>query len=178
MNSNQCIIPECYVDSCLVEVLLYAGKNHVNHQKGNGTVTKEMRGKFVDGFCVGIIDEDRKDLDYLKEFTLLKETDHLKLWKHKDKHHFIIQLRPVIEQWILYNCNKAGIDLTEFELPSTVRQLMKVSKSTTSKSDTRFVQLFKKMVNHEVEAVMELKKWLEYLRNNNYQADIKELMNA
>jgi hypothetical protein len=178
MSNNQCIIPECYIDSCLTEVLLHAGKNHVNHQKGNGTVAREMKEKFGDGFCVGIIDEDRKDLDYLKEFTLLKETRDLKLRKHKDKHHYIIQLRPVIEEWIINNCNRSGIDLSLFSLPVTINQLKKVSKSTTSKSDTRFVQLFKEMEKCKVEAVMELKKWLDYLKNNNYHADIKELRNG
>lgn len=178
MNSNQCIIPECYIDSCLTEVLLHAGKNHVNHQKGNGTVAKEMKEKFEDAFCIGIIDEDRKELDYLKEFSLIKETKYLKLWKHKNKHHYIIQLRPVIEEWILNNCNNVGIDLREYKLPVTVKQLMKESKSVTSKSDERFIKLFKRMVQQNVEAILELKKWLEYLRNNNYQADIKELMNA
>jgi hypothetical protein len=175
MINNQCVIPECYIDSCLVEVLLFAGKNHVNHQKGNGTVAKEMKEKFEDAFCVGIIDEDRKELDYLKEFSLLKETEHLKLWKHENKHHYIIQLRPVIEEWILTNCSTVEIDIGEFKLPNTVRQLMKISKSVASKNDERFIQLFKKMMQQNVEAVMELKKWLEYLRNNNYQADIKEL---
>lgn len=178
MNNNQCIIPECYVDSCLTEVLLHAGKNHVKHQKGNGTVAREMRENFSDAFCIGIIDEDRKELDYLKEFSLEKESEHLKLWKHKGKHHYIIQLRPVIEEWILNNCNIARIDLSDFKLPVTVRQLMKESKSVTTKEDERFIRLFKRMMQKEVEAVMELKKWLEYLRNNNYQADIKELRNA
>src|SRR5882762_3666354 len=101
MSSNRCIIPECYIDSCLIEVLLYADRDHVNHQKGNGTVAREMKNKFGDAFCIGIIDEDRKMLDYLIEFNPVTETISLKLWKHKTKHHYMIQMRPVIESWIL-----------------------------------------------------------------------------
>lgn len=168
MNNNQCIIPECYIDSCLAEVLLFAGKNHVTHQKGNGTVAREMKERFGDTFCIGIIDEDRRQLDYLKEFSLSKETNHLKLWKHKNKHHYIIQLRPVIEEWIINNCNNAGINLADFKLPANVNQLVKISKSATSKSDQRFINLFKEMMKREVEAILELKKWLEYLKANSY----------
>ena len=49
-NSNKCIIPECYIDSCLVEVLLMVDKDYVNHHKGNGKVAKEMQDNFNDDF--------------------------------------------------------------------------------------------------------------------------------
>ena len=102
MSSNECIITECYIDSCLIEVLLFAGRNHVNHQKGNGTVANRMKDKFFDKFCIGIIDEDRKKLDYLKEFNPLEETVSLKSWKHKTKNQYLIQIRPLLKSgyWI------------------------------------------------------------------------------
>ena len=81
-NSNKCIIPECYIDSCLVEVLLVADKDYVNHHKGNGKVAKEMKTTFSNDFCLGIIDEDKESLDYLNFFKEKKSTDYLKLWKH------------------------------------------------------------------------------------------------
>lgn len=98
-NSNKCIIPECYIASCLIEMLLVADKDHVNHHKGNGSVAKEMKDKFKDEFCIGIIDENKERLDYLKNFEEKRITDYLKLWKHQEEHHYIIQVRPVIEQW-------------------------------------------------------------------------------
>ena len=110
MSSNSVFIPECYVDSCLIEVLIIADKNHVNHQKGNGTVVREMKKSFNNSFCVGIIDEDRKDLDYLNEFDLVKGTEFLKLWKHRQKHQYMVQLRPVVEKWILVANEHARYD--------------------------------------------------------------------
>lgn len=59
-NSNKCIIPECYIDSCLAEVLLIADKDYVNLHKGNDKVAKEMQDNFKDDFCTGIIDEDKE----------------------------------------------------------------------------------------------------------------------
>lgn len=61
--------------TCLVEVLLMADKDYVNHHKGNGKVAREMQNNFAEDFCIGIIDEDREDLDYLKFFELKKETE-------------------------------------------------------------------------------------------------------
>jgi hypothetical protein len=178
MSSNNCIIPECYIDSCLIEVLLQANRDHVNHKKGNGTVANEMKNKFANDFCVGIIDEDRKDLDYLNEFDLVSETNYLKLRKHKRANHYIIQVRPVIEKWMMSICSEFGIPMNKFDLPDNWIDLVRISKSVTSKHDQRFIRLFKKMKSEEVEPVMQLQKWLEYLKANKYNADINQLKNG
>jgi len=178
MSSNECIIPECYIDSCLIEVLLHADREHVNHQKGNGTVAREMKNKFREAFCVRIIDEDRKELDYLKEFDPINETDCLRFWKHRDKHHFMIQLRPVIENWIISACEKVGILLKDYYLPGSVNELKRISKSVASKKDPRFVKLFKDLVKKESEPVLQLKNWLEYLKTNKFNVDVNRLKNG
>ena len=171
-NSNKCIIPECYIDSCLIEVLLVADKNYVNHHKGNGTVAKEMKDNFENDFCIGIIDEDKEQLDYLKYFDEKKTTDFLKLWKHTELHHYIIQIRPVIEKWFLRVCKENDIKLSDFNLPEDIKPLLKITKGESSKKDERFIKLFKEMKNKNCEPVNELKKWLEYLKANKFNSNI------
>lgn len=172
LNSNKCVIPECYIDSCLVEVLLIADRDYVNHHKGNGKVALEMRDRFNNDFCIGIIDEDRKPLDYLKFFENKKETEFLRLWKHKNKHQYIIQIRPVIEKWIITICEIAGISLIEFNLPNELKSLLKVTKSIGSRKDERLINLFKEMKRKNCEPVIELKLWLEFLKNNKQNANV------
>jgi hypothetical protein len=178
MSSNECIIPECYIDSCLIEVLLYADRNHVNHQKGNGTVAREMKFKFVNAFCVGIIDQDRKQLDYLEEFNLAIDANDLKLWKHKSGHQYIIQICPVIEAWLLSACEAIGILLKNYNLPESLVGFKKEAKSIASKRDQRFVKLFKDMVKGKSESIIQLQNWLSYLKENQYNADINQLKNG
>jgi hypothetical protein len=178
MSSNECIIPECYIDSCLIEVLLFADRNHVNHQKGNGTVAREMKIKFAETFCVGIIDQDRKQLDYLEEFNLAVEANSLKLWKHKSGHHYMIQICPVIEEWILSVCNQTEVLLKKYDLPESLLGLKKETKSIASKKDQRFVKLFKELVKEKNESVVRLQSWLKYLKDNKYNADINQLKNG
>lgn len=178
MSNNSCVIPECYVDSCLIEVLLFAGRDHVNHKKGNGNVANEMIGKFENDFCVGIIDEDREPLDYLKEFGLFCESKYLKLWGHRKKNHHMIQIRPVIEKWIITLCEENDIKLKDFKLPEKWIDLAKESKSVTSKQDQRFIGLFKKMIKLNLEPVMKLRDWIVYLKENRYKVDINQLKNA
>lgn len=171
-NSNKCIIPECYIDSCLVEVLLVADKDYVNHHKGNGKVAKEMKDNFKDSFCIGIIDEDREPLDYLKFFEEKKSTNFLKLWKHKEKHHYFVQIRPVIEKWFLNICNENNISLHSFNLPTDLKALLKITKAVSSRKDERLVKLFKEMKNKNCQPVIELKYWIEFLKVNNYNTNL------
>ncbi|MEI9958091.1 MAG: hypothetical protein WDM90_17705 [Ferruginibacter sp.] len=171
-NSNKCIIPECYIDSCLVEVLLVADRDYVNHHKGNGKVANEMKENFEDGFCLGIIDEDKEQLDYLKEFDEKRVTEYLRLWKHKAKHHYIIQIRPVVERWILEICRINGINLEDFGLPSDLKKLLKVTKSVGSRKDDRLVKLFKQMKNENCPPVTELKNWIEFLKENKHNSNL------
>lgn len=178
MSRNLCIIPECYIDSSLVEIILDAGKNHVNHQKGNGTVARTMENKFADGFCIGVLDEDRKPLSYLQDFEVKKQNDFLKLFKHKSRHHYVVQIRPAVERWLLNICEKYEIELDEFELPTEFEALKKESKSITSKHDNRFLGLFKKLVEKDVEPVKILKKWLIYLNDKRFQANVESDLNG
>lgn len=171
-------MPECYLDTCLIEVLLQAGKDLANHQKGNGTVAGQMREAFDESFCIGIIDEDRKPLHYLKEFDLLTGKSNLKLWKHDSLHHYIIQFCPVIEKWIMGECVANEISLGTFGLPTDMKRLVKITKSIGSRTDQRFVQLFKSMIRQECESLMRLKNWIEHLKQHKYKADINELING
>ncbi len=60
------IIPECYIDTNLVETL--SCRDGCNHQKGCNQVAKIMKEKFADRFAVGIIDADKRTPGYLREF--------------------------------------------------------------------------------------------------------------
>ena len=48
------IIPECYVDTNLIETLVPTAKGY-NHQKGCNNVVKVMKEKLSDKFAVGIV---------------------------------------------------------------------------------------------------------------------------
>jgi hypothetical protein len=164
----------------LVEVLLQAEKkNRVNHKKGNGTVVSRMKDDFGDDFCIGVMDEDREPLNYLRDQCDIKiANNYLKLWKHKEKHHYVIQIRPVIEKWIMAICEEGKINLKDYKLPDVWRDLVKISKSVSSKEDQRFIGLFKEMKRRKVGPVLQLQRWLEHLKAKTYNADINQLINA
>lgn len=171
---DQSFIPECYVDTNLIETLLPPTKQY-NHQKGCGTVTKVMKEKFSDRFAVGIIDKDKVEVDYLKEFDNLFDSGSLLLHKHKSRHHYIIQVCPAMEKFIVTNAEKANVSLNDFGLSSNLDKLKKETKKVNTKFDARFKNLFKSIYKGGAPDFIKLKKWLIYLRDKNYKVDKDEL---
>lgn len=172
------------MDTCLVNVLLNVGKKEsVNHAKGNSSVAIKMKTIFGDAFAVGIIDRDKREIEYIKEFVLYNATlpDKLLLYKHPDKHHYFIQLCPESENWICAVSDDLEIDMAEYELPTDPRELAKESKDVSVGEDIRFVRLFreirKRALETEYAPVVKLINWLNELRENNYMANIDNLKN-
>ena len=131
-------IPECYVDTNLIEILVPPTRQY-NHQKGCGTVAKVMQEKFADRFAVGIIDKDKKEVKYLEEFEIVCSKNSLILHKHSVRSHYMIQITPAMELFIIKNALECGISLRDFDLPSDLTLFKKESKTVTSNRDQRFV---------------------------------------
>ena len=187
MSLAKSVIPECYVDSCLFNVLLKFEKEGVNHTKGNATVVKKVQRKFENLFCIVIIDKDKRDIDFLIsecEKIELGETDkYFTFFKRRNKSHYFIQIVPAVEEWIMKVATDLEIDLSQMDLKvSTLEELKKLSKQIESKNDERFKSLFRTFVKKSEEnnyvPVLKLRDTILYLLDKTYQADIKELINA
>jgi hypothetical protein len=165
------VIPECFVDTCLTETITNA--DHFNHQKGCGAVSKLMQGKLNDAFALGIIDKDKKLLPYLNEFDLLAGKESLSLYKHPYKHHYIIQISPAIEIFILKAVKEKNINLSDFNLPDTLKELIKFTKNETSKNNPVFKQLFQKL--SDTSEFVILADIIKYIAINTYKCDIEIL---
>ena len=172
---DDAIMPECYVDTNLIETLAPPSGKGYNHQKGCGTVTSKMKKQFSDRFALGIIDRDKQQVEYLNEFNEEIRCGSLILHKHNTKHHYIIQINPAVETFFVTNARQAGISLSDHNLPIDFNLLKKESKQEISKNDQRFKNLFRAIKNAGSKEFMVLGKWVEYLRDNNYQARIEDL---
>ncbi|MFT3950211.1 MAG: hypothetical protein QM763_24815 [Agriterribacter sp.] len=170
------VMPECYIDTNLTETLVPPRRGY-NHQHGCGTVSKKMRETFSASFALGIIDKDRNEIDYLKQFEIVAHEGNLFLHKHKVLHHYIIQISPAMEQFILANAEKAGINLADYDLPSNLEALKDITKKTRSKYDHKFKALFKAIRRQGSRELELLAAWVSYLKENNYNADLEVLKN-
>ncbi|CAN5271760.1 hypothetical protein BH20BAC1_BH20BAC1_26730 [soil metagenome] len=175
------IVPECYIDTMLVQTLVPPGGNsRYNHQHGCFEVSNEMElYGLKDKFAVGIIDNDKKKARYLKSFIEVDFIeDSLKLYKHSINHQYFIEINPAIEIWILKVCEQEEIDIAALGLPNDLRGLRRITKSQTSSKDKRFIDLFLRFNSSSNRAVVKLKSWIKLLKEKNYKVDLNDLINA
>lgn len=109
------VMPECYVDTNLIEYLLDAG---VNHQHSCSKVVGQFKSTFADRFAIGIIDKDKVELGYIGECDVIAQSRHLTLMKHREKCQFLITVAPAIDRFVL-NCSKdCGVNPEDYGIPS------------------------------------------------------------
>ena len=168
------IIPECYVDTNLVETIVPPNKRGYNHQKGCSTVAKMMleHAQLKDGFAVGIIDKDKREIAYAQTFDVVVDEGQLQLLKHPQKHHYFIRVVPAVEKWLIQNAEEVGIDLNDYGLSADLTTLCKMAKKVDSKNDVKFKRLFKDLKKKEASGVVKLADWIRYLKETNFNADM------
>jgi len=171
------IFPECFLDTMLIETLVFSTKGY-NHKKGCNMVCKVMNEDYSDCFALGILDDDgaNRRPPYSKEFIVINEQHQVMLFKHPQKHHYLI-FHPPIENWLLAQAKECNLALSDYSLPTDLKNLLKITKVASSKKDYRFRRLFSDLANQNAEGISVLKKWTSYLKDYNYKTDINILKN-
>ncbi len=164
------LLPECFVDTNLIEYLLDAA---VNHQHCCSKVVGALNSTFAEGFAVGIIDKDKVELGYIRECDEIAKTAHLTLMKHKTRPQYLITIQPAVDRFVLDCAITQDVDTNAFGIPSDLKGFTKLSKSVTSNTDSRFKHLFAAIKDHA--EIVALKQTLTYLNTTQYEADVKEL---
>lgn len=168
------IVPECYVDTNLVESLLTT--EGVNHQKGCYAVANTMKGRVLnETFAVGVIDFDTEKTQptYVHEFSEIAHTAHILLLKHTTKPHYLVMIKPAMDQFILDCAKEQGVNMSDFDLASDLEGFKKQTKTVDSKYDIRFKKLFK-AIRHNSEMVI-LHNVLNYLKDHRYKSSVEAL---
>ncbi|MEY8688216.1 hypothetical protein AB9N12_19540 [Bacteroides sp. AN502(2024)] len=164
------IMPECFVDTNLIEYLLNAG---VNHQHCCSKVVGQLNSTFADKFAIGIIDKDKVQLGYIRECDIIAQTEHLTLMKHRERHQYLITIAPAVDKFILDCAEEQMIDPNSFGLPTEFKKFTDESKKVSSNSDPRFKSLFAAIKDNS--EIHSLKMALKYLCENRYTPDSAHL---
>ncbi len=165
------IIPECYIDTNLVETLVCHGG--CNHQKGCNQVAKIMQEKYADRFAVGMIDADKRQPSYLNDFNQIASSHHLDLLRHSDRPHYVIRVQPAADGFILACVQEAQIEMSEYGLSPVLKEFTSQTKNVMSNKDPRFKRLFKALKN--TGEIMLLQSLLDYFVNKTYNSSDSEL---
>lgn len=161
------IVPECYVDTKIAEILGKAKK--YNHVHGSGNVSNVMQNKLKDRIVLGIIDEDKfkgRPARYFLTFETIIEKDNLVLKKHPLRRHFLVLICPEAEKWLLNDARKVNINPSDekYNLPNEIKGFKKISKIKSIDKNEGFKVFIKDLVRAESPSITTLKKWISLFR--------------
>src|SRR5450432_1899479 len=145
------ILPECFVDTKVVEIICYAAEKY-NHQHGCGQIANQLKNRLKDVIALGIIDEDKNKgpvAKYFLEFEEMKSEHGLVLKKHKIKDQYLILICPEIEEWLLSNANLVGVDLSNYNLPEYLKGFKRITKTQNIDKNVQFYQFIKLLINKQ-----------------------------
>ena len=172
MKGRHCnIIPECYVDTVLVQVI--SGLKGVNHQSTCSQVASTVEKKFKDEFALGIIDADKRQPDYALQCREIIHSEELTLVKHPDKSHYFIKINHVMEHCILNAAKEIKYDLSANGYPSTLDGMKKITKHKNSLENPNLIKLFGSLSSAPTMRI--LRETITYLLKHPYDADESDL---
>ena len=155
------IVPECYVDTRLAEILTQSSKKF-NHQKGHGNVANKMLFDLQNEFALGIIDNDSikvRKAKYFSNFVSIKNENNLILEKHPYQKHYLIIIDPVIEKWLLNNAN--AVNVAPKNLGVQLQDLINFTKQKNIYENNDFTVFIKELIKQQAPGIITLKTWLE-----------------
>ena len=170
MNIDSMILPECFVDTTLAETLSFPKRGY-KHLYGCNNVFLEMKKK-PNIALLGIIDNDKCVPSAFKSFEPLKKhNDNLSIYKHKERHHYIVTIGDkgkAIEDVILKNAAMCGISMINYGLPDNLPELITLTKSIAVRTNPRFKRLFKTIKQNEHSDFYKLAQWIELFKEDPY----------
>lgn len=155
------IVPECYVDTKVAEIVGQIKK--CNHQHGSGDVANELLRKLANNIALGIIDEDKhkgQKAKYLLEFKPIAENNGLILQKHPQRQHYIILVCPEIEKWLMGNAKAVNVNPVDYTLPTELKGLIKLTKIKNIDKNEGFLRFIKHLIKAEAPGITTLNTWL------------------
>ena len=151
------IIPECYADTVLVEMLGFTRPNHVLNSNIS-TVLKTVKSSHPNQQVVGIIDSDRgKGEKLLDGFELAEEQHDIK--KYTRGKHTILVICPAFESWVFQNADQKKIDPADhgFHTPKYFRNKCKDINAKRNQSLKQFLNTLKQK---NAPGFTQLKTWI------------------
>ncbi|MCC7467467.1 MAG: hypothetical protein IT261_14395 [Saprospiraceae bacterium] len=115
-------------------------------------------------FAIALIDDDKVKPKHVDLFTrLLEDTDHLQLWQKPESRHFIILIKPAIEDWLLNQAVLCDIDPSKFGF-ANLDGLKRVTKNPVEvHKNQAFQQFLHHLFQKNAPGFIQTEEWIEQL---------------
>lgn len=153
------ILPECYADTLLVEILKY---NKPTHCFGIGEVPRIMQNIRKKQLSIGVTDKDKPGTIpiYLMEFVPLTSNGGLELQWHPDTKHFLIVVAPALEQWLLDTAEDLGVDAAKYGFKD-LKALKRITKHENAGKNQNLKNFLNALKQKKGSPLQEMVKWID-----------------
>ncbi len=170
------ILPECEADTRVVNIIMEI-KQSVRHRGGINEVVEPLKNQksfLFNDSALAIVDEDKLPNNkrksnypnYFLEFVDIKSTERLSLKKHKIKAHYLIEIKPAIEVWLLNEAIAVNVNPTEYNLSANLKELIIETKKKEIERNEDFTRFIKALKRNNAPSITLLKEWIDAFRNN------------
>lgn len=156
MDREPRILPECYADTLLIRIALAV---KANHQSNISNVAKALKTNYKNRLAIGIVDNDKTQSAYFKEFDKIKEKDGLILKKHPNKKHYLIYLNPAFEQWVFDAAEVLGVEPAKYKIRN-IKYFKKVSKDINVENNQQVKNFLNTIKQKKNSPVTTLVNWI------------------
>lgn len=133
------ILPECYADTLLVEML---GFERPNHQLSIGAALGALEKSFKNRPAVAVIDNDKQKPPALGKFQLTDEQHGIQVWTKPETRHAVLVVCPAFEDWVFENAAQVGVSPEKYGFRSR-----KYFRETCKRQDVADNQNVKQFLN-------------------------------
>ncbi len=148
------LLPECYADTLLVNMLIRA---EANHKRSISQVFVALKEDFKNRKAIGVIDDDKAKDDYYKEFNIESESQFFRHLKHPNDKHQLIVLKKDFE-WFIMRC--AASVAVEHKLLKDIQSLKKVTKAINIGTNSEFKNLLNTLIQKKAAPLMQIQQIL------------------
>ncbi len=157
MNHHYQVVPECYADTLLVEMLGFKRPNHALNSNISH-VLKTVNQSRPNQKVVGIIDSDRgRSEKMLDSFKLIQERHGIK--KYIRGNHTVLVICPVLESWIYENADKKEINPANYGF-SKLKEFKNECKRQDVKHNERVKNFLGLLKQKKAPGFVQLKTWI------------------
>ena len=136
-------IPECYADTTLIDFFLRDKSKRI-HQRGNTKVADTMQKQAAQHYrIVGIVDADKRQPTYFQKIKEIKTFNNVALFQKDDSEQYLIMLKPALEAFLINSCKEISVELSDFELPNSLKELTAITKNVSIADNHKFKRLLK-----------------------------------
>lgn len=151
------LIPECNVDTVFVEAL---GYKNPTHAANIAQVCRIMDQNLTRQSAIGFIDDDKKKPQYFNSFKVFDQTTKVSLFKHSERPHYLVVVKPAMDEFIHNLCSELEIDVIKYGLPRDLKAFIKETKSPSIRSNPKFRNLLNTIFTKNPANIVKIKSWI------------------